>query len=64
MLELRRGKERRQVDLEKNPELASLPLASGDQVFVPEKSWLSQNATWFVSTLVAIGTTTAIIIAN
>lgn len=64
VLELRRGKERRQVDLEKNPELASLPLASGDQVFVPEKSWLSQNATWFVSTLVAIGTTTAIIIAN
>jgi polysaccharide export outer membrane protein len=57
VVELRRGAEQRTVDLEHHPELATLTLASNDQVYVPERSWLKQNATWFVSTLVGIGGT-------
>lgn len=64
VVELRRGADRRQIDLKKHPELATLPLESGDQIYVPEKSWLSQNATWFVSTLVGVAGTVAYLVVR
>ena len=64
VIELRRGTERKQIDLKKNPELANLPLQSGDQIFVPEKSWLKQNATWFVSTLIGAAGTVAYLVVR
>lgn len=63
-VELRRGTERRRIDLKKNPELASLPLESGDQIYLPEKSWLKQNATWFVSTLVGAAGTVVFLVTR
>jgi len=57
VVELRRGATQRRIDLSKNPELSTLALESGDQIFVPERSWLSRNSTWFVSTLVGIAGT-------
>jgi polysaccharide export outer membrane protein len=63
-LELRRGAQRWRVDFNQRPELASTPLTSGDQVFVPERSWLRQNATWFVSTLVGVAGTAAYLIVR
>jgi protein involved in polysaccharide export with SLBB domain len=64
LVELRRGTERRQIDLKKHPELATLPLESGDQIYIPERSWLSQNATWFVSTLVGVAGTVAYLVVR
>jgi len=64
VVELRRGATSRRVDLNKNPELSSLPLESGDQVYLPERSWLSRNSTWFVSTLVGIAGTTAYLVTR
>lgn len=63
-VELTRGGAHYSYDLRSDPAKASLPLASGDQVYVPQRSWLSRNATWFVSTLVAVGGTAALLIAR
>lgn len=59
VIELVRDRERTRIDLKQRTELAALPLVSGDQVYLPERSWLSQNATWFVSTLVGVAGTVA-----
>jgi protein involved in polysaccharide export with SLBB domain len=48
-LELRRGGERLQVQLNEQSSLADSPVQPGDQLWVPERSWLSRN-TWLVST--------------
>jgi polysaccharide biosynthesis/export protein len=64
MLELRRNGTTRQVDLRKQPNLASLPLSSGDQVYVPEKSWFSKNATWVIGTAIGVAGTTALILTR
>jgi polysaccharide export outer membrane protein len=64
VIELRRGADRRQLDLKKHPEFATITLISNDQVYVPEKSWLKQNATWFVSTLIGIAGTTAYLVTR
>lgn len=64
-VELRRGNQRWEYDLQHQPERASVPLTSGDQIWIPERSWLSQNATWFISTLVGIaGTAAYLIVVN
>lgn len=63
-IELRRGTVRRTIDLGDHPELASLPLASGDQVYLPERSWLSRNSTWFISTLVGAAGTVAFLVTR
>lgn len=63
-VELTRDGKLYHYDLRADPEKANLSLASGDQVYVPQRSWLSRNATWFVSTLVAVGGTAAILIAQ
>jgi polysaccharide biosynthesis/export protein len=64
VIELRRGSDRRELDIKKHPELASVTLLSNDQVYVPERSWLKQNATWFVSTLIGIAGTTAYLVTR
>lgn len=64
MLELRRNGTTRQVNLLKQPSLASLPLSSGDQVYVPEKSWFSKNATWVIGTAIGVAGTTALILTR
>jgi polysaccharide export outer membrane protein len=64
MLELRRNGTIRQVDLKKQPRLASLPLSSGDQVYVPEKSWFSKNATWVIGTAIGVAGTTALLLTR
>lgn len=63
-VELVRGTTRTTYDLKDQPDKATLSLASGDQVFVPERSWMSRNATWFVTTLVTVAGTTAFLIAK
>jgi polysaccharide export outer membrane protein len=63
-IELRRGGELRTIDLLRNPEMATMPLNSGDQLHVPQVSWLRQNATWFVSTVVGVLGTAAFLIAR
>ncbi len=60
-VELVRGASRHTYDLRADPAKAELPLASGDQIYVPQRSWLSRNSTWFISTLVAVGGTVALI---
>lgn len=64
VVELRRGTDRKQIDLRKNPELANLPLQSGDQIYLPERGWLKQNATWFVSTLIGAAGTVAYLVTR
>lgn len=57
-VELRRGSTRRTVDLSKGPPgVADLSLHSGDQLFVPEKSWMSRNVGLVIA---AIGTATSL----
>ena len=62
IVELRRGSKSYRYQLDDDPAFAETPLYSGDQIYVPQRSWLSQNATWFVSTLVGIAGTTAYLV--
>lgn len=64
VLELRRGAVVRRIDLGDDPRLAELPLRSDDQVYVPERSWLSRNAQWVVSTLVGVAGTTVYLLTR
>lgn len=64
MLELRRDGVTKVVDLKQHPALAGLPLASGDQVYIPERSWFSRNATWVVSTAIGVAGTTALLLTR
>ncbi len=50
-VELRRGTERLEARLDQSSSIADLKLHSGDQLYVPQRSWLSRN-TWLVSTLI------------
>lgn len=63
-VELVRGTSRTYYDLKDHPEQANIALASGDQVYVPQRSWMNRNATWFVTTLVTVAGTTAFLIAK
>lgn len=42
-LEVRRGGERIAVNVEAGVRIADSPIQSGDQLYVPERSWLSRN---------------------
>jgi protein involved in polysaccharide export with SLBB domain len=41
---LRREGERIKVPLNKNTRLADTPMQTGDQLYVPERGWVSRNA--------------------
>jgi polysaccharide biosynthesis/export protein PslD len=59
-VELVRGGERTTFKLSGTTRIADTPLRSGDQLYVPTRSWLARN-TWVVTA--AIGTTTTIMFA-
>ena len=59
-LELIRGDQRTTYKLSGTTRIADTPLRSGDQLYVPTRSWLARN-TWVVTA--AIGTTTTIMFA-
>lgn len=42
-VELRRGSERRRIDLSGDTRVGAVALRSGDQLFVPQKSWANRN---------------------
>lgn len=50
-VEVRRSGEQFTAWLDRPSSIADLKLRSGDQLYVPQKSWLSRN-TWLVSTLI------------
>lgn len=63
-VELRRGSTRSLATLDRASTIADLRLHSGDQLFVPQRSWLSRN-TWLVSTLIgATATVTTIVLTR
>jgi protein involved in polysaccharide export with SLBB domain len=43
-VELRRGEERVVANLKQGSRVADWPIRSGDQLYVPQRSWLSRNA--------------------
>jgi protein involved in polysaccharide export with SLBB domain len=55
-----RGNERTTYKISGATRIADTPLRSGDQLYVPTRSWLSRN-TWAITA--AIGTTTTLLIA-
>jgi polysaccharide export outer membrane protein len=59
-VQLVRGGQRTSYKLSGATRIADTPLRSGDQLYVPTRSWLSRN-TWVVTA--AIGTTTTIMFA-
>jgi protein involved in polysaccharide export with SLBB domain len=58
-IELKRGGERITASLSGGTRLADTPLRSGDQLFVPERGWMSRNP-WIVAAAIS-GTTTVLI---
>lgn len=63
-VELRRGETRTLVPMDKPSRLADLRLRSGDQLFVPQRSWISRN-TWLFSALIgAAATVTTIVLTR
>ena len=59
-VELVRGNKRTSYKISETTRIADTPLQSGDQLYVPTRSWLSRN-TWVVTA--AIGTTTTVLFA-
>jgi polysaccharide export outer membrane protein len=51
-VELLRNGERLVANVNQRTRIAELPIRSGDQLFVPERTWLARN-TWLVSTVVS-----------
>ncbi len=58
--ELRRGSERIRATFTADTRVADTPLRSGDQLFIPERGWLSRN-TWVVAA--GLSATTTILVA-
>lgn len=52
-IELLRGNTRLDVKLSDQTRIADLPLRSGDQIFVPERSWISRNPAVLAASLSA-----------
>jgi len=53
-VELRRGQEQVQIKVDKQTRLADTPMRSGDELYVPERSWLSRNAGMVVGAVTVI----------
>jgi polysaccharide export outer membrane protein len=51
---LSRGGKRLSITLTRDSRLSDTPLASGDQLSVPLRSWFSRNASWVVSGTLAM----------
>ena len=64
VVELRRGAEVVFADLDVATPVSRTPLKSGDQLWVPQKSWISRNPWIFTSVVAAAATIGAVLIAN
>jgi protein involved in polysaccharide export with SLBB domain len=53
-VELRRGGERIEVKLDRGTQLANTPIRSGDELYVPQKSWIARNPGLVIGTLTGI----------
>jgi len=58
-VELRRAGKRVPGDLSPDSDLAGAAMRSGDQLFVPERSWLARN-TWVISGILGVATAVAV----
>jgi protein involved in polysaccharide export with SLBB domain len=58
-IEIRRGGKIIAADLRNDTVLADSPIQSGDQLYVPQRAWLSRNSPWLVSALITL---TAVVI--
>ena len=64
VVELRRGDEVVIANLDVATPVSRTPLLSGDQLWVPQKSWVSRNPWIFTSVVAAAATIGAVLIAN
>ena len=64
IVELRRGAEVVFAELDVATPVSRTPLQSGDQLWVPQKSWISRNPWIFTSVVAAAATIGAVLIAN
>lgn len=62
--ELRRNGQRIPLKVDANTQIAALPLRSGDQIFVPERSWLSRNGAVVIAALITATVAIGISVAN
>jgi len=53
-VELRRASERIEVKLDRGSMLANTPIRSGDELYVPQKGWISRNPGLVIGTLTGI----------
>ena len=58
--EVRRNGKRIRGDLSQSSRVSDLTLRSGDQIYVPQRSWISRNPWLFTSLLGAAGAITVI----
>jgi polysaccharide export outer membrane protein len=58
-IELIRGGDRIKTDMDQQTRLADSPIRSGDQLYIPQRSWVSRNG-WLVGSLI---TATAVVVA-
>lgn len=58
-IELIRGGERIQAGMDQNTRVSDTPIRSGDQLYIPQRSWVSRNG-WLVGSLI---TATAVVVA-
>ena len=64
VVELRRGAEVVIADLDVVTPVSRTPLRSGDQLWVPQRSWFSRNPWVFSSVVAAAATITAVVISR
>ncbi len=58
-LELRRGDQRIDIDVHAGMRIADSPIQSGDQLYVPERTWLARNV-GVVTTLISVASSVAV----
>ena len=63
-VELRRDGRRLKIPLNGQTSVANTPIQSGDQLYVPQRSWISRNVGVFVGFLGVAVTTAAILVGN
>lgn len=61
-VEIRRGGQVIKADLSVDTRIADSPVRSGDQLYVPERSWVSRNST-IVATLISVSATVFLTLA-
>ncbi len=62
--ELRRDGQRIPLKVSASTQIAALPLRSGDQIFVPERSWISRNGAVVIAALITATVAIGIAVAR